>query len=42
MRWRLILEEFGPTLIYVKGTNNAAADAMSRLELVENYANAHQ
>ena len=42
MRWRLILEEFGPTLIYVKGTNNAAADAMSRLELVENNVNDNQ
>ena len=32
MRWRLILEEFGPDLVYVPGENNAAADALSRLE----------
>ena len=32
MRWRLILEDFGPELLYVPGENNAAADALSRLE----------
>ena len=32
MRWRLILEEFGPELKYIKGENNAVADALSRLE----------
>ena len=32
MRWRLILEEFGPELIYVPGANNDAADALSCLE----------
>ena len=35
MRWRLILEEFGPELINVKGKNNIVADALSRLELAE-------
>ena len=32
MRWRLILEEFGPELKYIKGENNLVADALSRLE----------
>jgi len=31
MRWRLILEEFGPELIYLKGETNVVADALSRL-----------
>jgi hypothetical protein len=33
MRWRLILEEYGPELVYVKGEHNVVADALSRLEL---------
>ena len=32
MRWRLILEDFGPELKYIKGENNVVADALSRLE----------
>ena len=32
MRWRLILEEFGPELKYIKGENNVVSDALSRLE----------
>ena len=32
MRWRLILEEFGPELKYIKGENNVVADTLSRLE----------
>ena len=32
MRWRLILEEYGPELIYTKGSTNIVADAFSRLE----------
>ena len=35
MRWRLLLEEFGPKLTYVKGTHNIVADALSRLEISE-------
>ena len=31
MRWRLLLEEFGPKLTYIKGANNVVADALSRL-----------
>ena len=36
MRWRLILEEFGPELRYVKGEDNVVADALSRLEMTPN------
>ena len=36
MRWRLILEEFGKELRYIKGENNVVADALSRLEMSEN------
>ena len=35
MRWRLILEEYGPELCYIKGENNVFADALSRLDLKE-------
>ena len=31
MRWRLLMEEFGVELIYIKGEHNVAADALSRL-----------
>ena len=31
MRWRLVIEEFGVNLIYIKGEHNVAADALSRL-----------
>jgi len=34
MRWRLILEEYGPELHYIKGENNIVADALSRLEMM--------
>ena len=33
MRWRLILEEYGPKLLYIKGEKNVVADALSRLDL---------
>ena len=36
MRWRLILEEFGPELKYIKDENNAVADAISRLKMSDN------
>jgi len=37
MRWRLLLlvEEFGPKLTCVKGSNNIVADALSGLEIAE-------
>ena len=31
MRWRLILEEYGPNLKYIQGEKNVVADALSRL-----------
>ena len=34
MRWRLILEEYSPELVYIKGTKNIPTDALSRLDLV--------
>ena len=30
--WRLLLEEYGPEIIYIKGVDNTVADALSRLE----------
>ena len=30
-RWRLILEEYGPEIMYIKGIYNTVADAISRL-----------
>ena len=33
MRWKLVLEEFGLELNYIKGENNIVADALSRLEM---------
>ena len=35
MGWRLILEEHNPKLIYIKGSKNIAADALSRLHKVD-------
>eukprot|EP00804_Cyclotella_cryptica_P005137 CCRYP_011551-RA/>CCRYP_011551-RA protein AED:0.31 eAED:0.39 QI:0/0/0/1/0/0/2/0/361 len=31
-RWRLLLEECGPTVVYIKGIHNSVADAISRLD----------
>ena len=31
MRWRLLLEEYGPEILYIKGHKNVVADALSRL-----------
>ena len=36
MHWRLILEEFGPELKYIKGENNVVAEAISLLEMSDN------
>jgi len=35
LRWRLVLEEFSPELVYIKGENNVIADALSRLDKVD-------
>ena len=31
-RWRLLLEEFGPEIVYIKGIHNTVANAISRLD----------
>jgi hypothetical protein len=31
-RWRLLLEEFGPEIMHIKGINNTVADAISILD----------
>ena len=33
IRWRMILEEYGPEVVHVKGVHNVVADAMSRLDI---------
>ena len=30
--WRLLLEEFGPDIVYIKGIDNMVADALSCLD----------
>ena len=35
MRWRLILEEFSPELIYIKGSKNIVADALNHLDKID-------
>ncbi len=30
--WRLLLEEYAPKIVYIKGIHNTVADAISRLE----------
>lgn len=42
-RWRLLLEEFGPEIKYIKGIHNTVADAISRLEYnpEQNVQNVH-
>jgi hypothetical protein len=31
-RWRLLLEEYGPKIVYIKGIHNTMADAVLQLE----------
>lgn len=38
MRWRLILEEYGPELHYIKGEKNVVADALSRLNFDQDFS----
>jgi hypothetical protein len=33
IRWRMLLEEFGPKFVHVKGERNVVADALSRLDM---------
>jgi len=32
IRWRMVIEDFAPELVYIPGAKNIVADAMSRLE----------
>ena len=34
MRWQLHIEEFGPTIKYIKGPKNIVANSLSSLDLV--------
>jgi hypothetical protein len=34
MRWRLLIQEFGPELKHIQRRHNLIADALSRLEIV--------
>ena len=33
IRWRLLIEEFGPIILHSKGEKNIIADALSRLDV---------
>ena len=33
IRWRMLLEEFGPKVEHIKGKKNIVADALSHLDL---------
>ena len=35
MRWQLLLEEYHPKVVHIKGIDNDAADALSRLDLTD-------
>ena len=35
IRWRMLLEEFGPTVEHIKGEKNVVADALSCLDLTQ-------
>ena len=39
MRWRLSQEDLSPEVIYIKGSTNIVADALSRLDIIENLNN---
>ena len=34
-RWRLIIKEYGPEIIYIKGKDNTVADAILRLDFLQ-------
>ena len=36
LRWRFLIEEFGPEFKYIKGESNIIADALSRLPINDN------
>jgi hypothetical protein len=31
-QWRILLEEYGPKIVYIKGIHNTVADVVLRLE----------
>ena len=39
MRWRLLLEEYGPDIRHISGVENVVADAISRLPMAQNDEN---
>jgi hypothetical protein len=39
-QWRLLLEEYAPDIIYIKGTHNTFADAVSQLNPTNEYTQA--
>ncbi len=39
--WRLLLEEYGPESVYIKGIHNTMADAISRLDYTPVKHNEH-
>jgi hypothetical protein len=41
MRWRLLLEEYGPDIKYIQGSKNIVADALSRLDLEDETTEKH-
>lgn len=41
MRWRLILEEFGPNIKHISGSDNIIADALSRLPTTSGETHEH-
>ena len=36
MQWHLIIEEFGPTMEYIKGPKNIVTDTLSHLKMTSN------
>jgi hypothetical protein len=41
MQWHFIIEEFGPTMEYIKGPKNIIADTLSHLEMTSDMESLH-
>ena len=41
LRWRLLVEEYGIKIKYIKGENNKVADALSRLDFTPYKSNSN-
>lgn len=39
MRWRILIKEFGPKVVYIKGKDNIIANALSRIDTKGNTPN---